>query len=126
MSLAAFFEDTAEGYLKWVKDWEDPNPKPVLDEHEGFVVVRDDLLNAGSKIRGIDYIIGHMPEFKDTKEFVFGSCPATGYAQISLPVVCTKYGKKAVLFKAERKKENLHIYQQRIGYLIGFFYLDNS
>ena len=121
MSLAAFFEDTAEGYLKWVEDWEDPNPKPVLDEHEGFVVVRDDLLSAGSKIRGVDYIIGHMPEFKNTKEFVFGSCPATGYAQISLPVVCTKYGKKAVLFMAERKKENLHIYQQ-IGMYLGAEY----
>jgi hypothetical protein len=103
--------NSAEYYLQIVKDWIDPNPEPVLKMHEDYIVVRDDLLGAGTKVRGIDYLIGHMPEFKETKEWVFGSCPATGYAQISLPVVCSKYDKKAVLFMAERKRENLHGYQ---------------
>jgi hypothetical protein len=103
--------NSAEYYLKIVKDWIDPNPEPVLKMHEDYIVLRDDLLGAGTKVRGIDYLIGHMPEFKETKEWVFGSCPATGYAQISLPVVCGKYDKKAVLFMAERKRENLHGYQ---------------
>jgi len=101
----------AEYYLQIVKDWIDPNPEPVLKMHEDYIVLRDDLLGAGTKVRGVDYLIGHMPEFKETKEWVFGSCPATGYAQISLPVVCGKYDKKAVLFMAERKRENLHGYQ---------------
>jgi hypothetical protein len=104
-------DNSAEYYLQIVKDWIDPNPEPVLKMHEDYIVVRDDLLGAGTKVRGIDYLIGHMPEFKETKEWVFGSCPATGYAQISLPVVCGKYDKKAVLFMAERKRENFHGYQ---------------
>jgi len=114
MSLAAFFDTpTADDYLKSIGDWQDPNPKPVLKEHEGFIVVRDDLLGAGSKIRSVDYLIGHDPNTKDIEEWVFGSCPANGYAQISLPVVCERYNKKAVLFMAQRKRENLHEYQLR-------------
>tara|TARA_R110000824_G_scaffold49838_29_gene139758 strand:+ start:933 stop:1736 length:804 start_codon:yes stop_codon:yes gene_type:complete len=114
MSLEAFFDTpSADDYLKSIDNWQDPNPKPVLKDHEGFIVVRDDLLGAGSKIRGVDYLIGHNSNTKDIEEWVFGSCPANGYAQISLPVVCERYGKKAVLFMAERKRENLHEYQLR-------------
>jgi hypothetical protein len=71
MSLETFFEDTAENYLDWVKDWEDPNPKPVLKEHEGFIVVRDDLLGAGSKIRGVDYLVALR---QDMHKLVFLLC----------------------------------------------------
>ena len=111
MTLEAFFKETAEPYLQSIGDWQDPNPEPVLELHEDVIVVRDDLLGAGSKIRFVDYLIGHDPSNLRVKEWVFGSCPATGYAQISLPVVCSKYDKKAVLFMAERKRENLHDYQ---------------
>jgi hypothetical protein len=104
---------TADEYLALVKDWDDPNPAPVLADHEGFVVVRDDLLNAGTKVRGLDYLIGHDPQTRHVKEWVFGSCPATGYAQISLPVVCRQYGTEAHLFMAARNKANLHAYQKR-------------
>ena len=51
----------------------------------------------------------------------FGSCPATGYAQISLPVVCKRYEKKAVLFMAERSMDKLHDYQKR-GIELGTIY----
>ena len=101
----------------WVQqnigDWVDPNPDPVLEEHQSIVVVRDDLLGYGSKIRGIDFMIGHDPIYASVNEWVFGSCPATGYAQISLPYVCNRYGKKAVLFMAKRSMDNLHPYQRK-------------
>ncbi len=113
--------ENAESYLEQIKDWTDPNPAPVLEKHDDYIVVRDDLLGVGSKVRGLDYIIGHMPDFKNTKEWVFGSCPATGYAQISLPYVCNRYGKKAVLFMAARKRENYHIYQTK-GLALGADY----
>lgn len=103
----------ADDYLKLIGDWEDPNPAPVIEMHNGVHVVRDDLLKYGSKIRFVDYFIGHAAENKNIQEWVFGSCPATGYAQISLPVVCRKYGKKAVLFMAERSMDKLHPYQKR-------------
>ena len=75
-----------------IYNWEDPNPPPILEEYNGFVVVRDDLLEGGSKIRFADYLISSQPEIK---EWVYGSSPATGYAQISLACLCKKYGKKA-------------------------------
>lgn len=114
-------EHEAEFYLNHVIDWEDPNPAPVLEVYNGITVVRDDLLQYGSKIRGVDYLIGHDPANKNIKEWVFGSCPATGYAQISLPHVCGKYGKKAVLFMAKRSMDKLHEYQRR-GMELGTVY----
>lgn len=107
--------------LELIGDWEDPNPTPIIELHNDIHVVRDDLLNYGSKIRFVDYFIGHAPENKEVTEWVFGSCPATGYAQISLPVVCKRYGKKAVLFMAERSMDKLHEYQKR-GIELGTIY----
>jgi hypothetical protein len=107
--------------LDMIGDWQDPNPAPVIELHNGIHVVRDDLLNYGSKIRFVDYFIGHAPENKKVTEWVFGSCPATGYAQISLPVVCKRYEKKAVLFMAERSMDKLHDYQKR-GIELGTIY----
>jgi hypothetical protein len=96
----------SEELLELVKDWEDPWPDPVIQDYDGIKVVRDDLLTAGSKVRFIDYYIKTLPE--EVKEVVFGECPATGYAQISLPVVCNRYNRKAILFMAERSLNNLH------------------
>ena len=91
-------------------DWTDPFPAPVIEEHEGFMIVRDDLLDSGSKMRFADYLIKSQPEIE---EWVYGSSPATGYAQISLSCLCRKYGKKAVIFMADRAKDKLHEYQLR-------------
>jgi len=113
--------DEAKTYLNRIGDWADPNPEPIIMEHEGFVVVRDDLLGAGTKVRGLDYLIGHAPEYENIKEWVFGSCPATGYAQISLPTVCSRYDKRAVLFMAKRDPKNFHPYQKQ-GLLAGTDY----
>lgn len=107
------FQDTAEDYLKLIGNWVDPNPKPVIIEYDGIHVVRDDLLEVGTKVRGADYLIGHAPEFAHIKEWVYGSSPATGYAQMSLPFVCNKYGKKAVIFMAARDMNKLHPYQKK-------------
>jgi len=108
--MSTLWEETDEDYLELVKDWTDPYPTPQLIEHDGVLVVRDDLLNAGSKVRFIDYLIESN---KDINEWVFGSCPATGYAQISLPIVCKRHNKKAVLFMAKRDEKNLTEYQKR-------------
>ena len=36
--------EAREYYLDLAKDWEDPNPPPVIKMHDGVRVVRDDLL----------------------------------------------------------------------------------
>jgi hypothetical protein len=83
------------------------NPPPVIVEHEGIYVVRDDMIDGGSKSRFVQQLIKESPE----TEMVYGSSPASGYAQISLAKVCAHYGKKAVLFMAKRNKQNFHPYQ---------------
>jgi|TARA_Y100000593_G_C4248844_1_gene306082 hypothetical protein len=108
---------SVEKLLEMVSDWEDPNPKPIIKEYDGIKVVRDDLLNHGSKIRFVDKYIRDVK----AKEIVFGCCPATGYAQISLPVVANKYGKKVVLFMAKRSPDKYHEYQKR-GMDLGAIY----
>jgi hypothetical protein len=107
------YNDTAEDYLKLIGNWTDPNPTPVITQHEGYHVVRDDMLGFGSKTRAGDYLIGHDPQYQNIQEWVYGSSPATGYAQISIPVICNRYGKKSVIFMAERSIDKLHEYQKR-------------
>ncbi len=102
-------EYSVEELLDMVSDWQDPHPLPIIKEYDGFNVVRDDLLDYGSKIRFLDCLIRDLPH----KEIVFGSSPANGYAQISVPYVCNKYDKKFVVFMAKRNMENLHPYQKR-------------
>jgi len=127
MSLSKFLEPTYEDnngrlwtvdeLLELVKDWEDPNPDPVITKFDNVYVVQDELLHYGSKIRFVDKFIRDVPQ----KEIVFGSSPATGYAQISLPAVTNKYDKKTVLFMAKRNPENYHDYQKR-GMALGAEY----
>lgn len=40
-------------------NWTDPNPPPIVEMHHGFHVVRDDLLEYGSKSRFIDYLVNY-------------------------------------------------------------------
>ena len=103
----------ADVCLKSIGNWVDPLPAPVIEEHEGVYVVRDDLLETGSKSRVCDYLIGHDPRYSHIEEWIYGSSPATGYAQISLPYLCGRYGKKAVIFMAKRDLSKLHDYQKR-------------
>ncbi len=118
-------------------NWKDPNPEPVIYGYYrnqdfswignqystklpikcDFYVVRDDLLGVGSKVRFVDYFIRNMKE----KEIVFGSCPATGFAQISLPAVAKKYGKEVHLFMAKRNPDNYTDMQKR-GIELGAIY----
>ena len=115
LTMSSLFpeDDLATHYLNQIGNWQDPYPTPLIEIHHGIHIVRDDVLNAGTKVRGADYLIGHDPRYTHIREWVYGSCPATGYAQISLPTVCARYQKQAVLFMAQRRLDALHPYQQR-------------
>ena len=119
--MMGLFDMTAEDYLKEVEGWVDPNPAPEVVEHDGLLVVRDDMLGYGSKIRGLDYMIGHAPEYANIDKWCFGACPAVGYAQISLPYLCNRYGKEAHLFMAKRNMDKLHP-NQKMGIELGANY----
>jgi len=73
-------------------------PAPVLEEVEGFLVVRDDLVPGGTKRRVLEPLVAASP----AREFVYAS-PAYGYAQVALAHACAAAGKRATVFVAQRK-----------------------
>jgi hypothetical protein len=64
-------------------------------EHEGVLVVRDDLFPGGTKARFMHYV------FDDADEAVYAS-PAEGGAQTALATVARQLGKRATIFVAHR------------------------
>ena len=65
-------------------DYTSSLPKPIIKEHGGIKVVRDDLLNGGTKRRAFTIYVKSKPEMD---EFVYAS-PRQGYAQLSLAYAC--------------------------------------
>ena len=73
-------------------------PPPHVERVGRFLVVRDDLLPGGSKMRYMLPLLADRTE----REIVYAS-PAYGYAQMALAHVCRMLGKQAVVFVAKRK-----------------------
>ena len=90
-------------YLKYLKDWIDPFGLPEVVDHEGFMVVRDDLIEFGSKCRFGDYLVKNCT--KDTLVYVQPRC---GFAGISLSYLANKYNKRLVLFMPSSKEISDH------------------
>ncbi len=71
-------------------------PEPVIQEHNGIFVVRDDLLAGGTKVRALPVLLS------GADEFVYAS-PVYGFAQIALAHCAARIGKKSLIFCARRK-----------------------
>ena len=74
--------------------------KPQVIEHDGVLVVRDDLFEGGTKARFIPLL------FNGDSEVVYAS-PAEGGAQTALATVAAQLGKRATIFVA-RQRAHLH------------------
>jgi hypothetical protein len=76
-------------------------PPPVVDhldvDGRELLVVRDDLIPGGTKLRVLPRIMADDPH----DEFVFGG-PAQGYAQVALGHAAAITGKTATYFVARR------------------------
>lgn len=93
---------------------------PVIREHGGILVVRDDLFPGGTKAR----FIGKL--FEDSDEVVYAS-PPEGGAQTALAHVARDLRKRATIFVAKRQSPHLRslmakslgakVLQVRPGYL---------
>ena len=70
-------------------------PFPVTIEHDGVLVVREDLFPGATKAR----FLGCM--FEGADEAVYAS-PAEGGAQVALATVARQLGKQATIFVARR------------------------
>jgi hypothetical protein len=71
-------------------------PAPVLEEHAGVLVVRDDLVPGGTKAR---YLAGLFAQH----DRVAYASPAYGGAQLALAYCARAANKEAVIFVAKRK-----------------------
>ena len=71
-------------------------PDIVLREHNGIIVVRDDLLPGGTKRRALPAIL------HQGCEYVYAG-PVTGYAQLALAYGAVDCGATATVFVAKRK-----------------------
>ena len=87
-----------QAWLDLAGDWQDPLEDPIIMNHEGFNVVRDDLMGFGSKCRFGDILVQKAPT--DTLVYVQ---PRFGFAGISLAYLAHKYNKKLVLFMPSGK-----------------------
>jgi len=95
-------QEAKDYYLNLAKDWEDPNPDPIVETHDGVRVVRDDLL-VGSKVRGGDCLISNIKQ----KTLVYVQ-PRTGLAGVSLLSVAKRHNKKVKLFMPSSKQISHH------------------
>lgn len=72
---------------------------PIIQKHDGILVVRDDLMPGGTKAR-------YVPElFNGVEEVVYAS-PAEGGAQTALAHSARCLGKRATIFVAKRKQQH--------------------
>ena len=68
---------------------------PIIENHNGVLVVRDDLFPGGTKARFLPSL------FDGVSEVVYAS-PAEGGAQTALATVAAQLGKRATIFVARR------------------------
>lgn len=73
-------------------------PPPEVERVGGLLVVRDDLIEGGTKVR---FMLPALEPLRQ-EEFVYAS-PAYGYAQVALAVTARALGKRATVFVAKRR-----------------------
>lgn len=90
-------------YLEMVKDFKSSFQDPIIENYNGIKIVREDLLEVGSKARAGEALIANCKS--DTIVYVQ---PRFGYAGVSLTTLCQKYNKKLVLFMPSSKEISEH------------------
>lgn len=95
-------EEAREYYLNLAAGWTPYNPDPVVVEHDGVRVVRDDLI-VGTKTRAGDLLAS-----KINHHTIVYSQPRTGLAGVSILDVAKHHNKRVVLFMPSSKTISLH------------------
>ena len=85
-------------WLEMTEDWHDPYPLPVIEQHMGVDVIREDL--AGStKQRALGLLFSKIEQ--DTVAYV---APREGYAPYAIVKTAQKYGKRVKMFFPASKR----------------------
>jgi Cysteine synthase len=77
-------------------------PAPVIRKHDGFLVVRDDMLEGGTKRRVLGSLLARWPN----NEFVYASMSG-GYGPVALAYACRDLGRRATLIYSWHKSKPL-------------------
>lgn len=96
------YEAAKEYYLSLAEGWIPYNPDPIVIDHEGVRVVRDDLI-VGTKTRAGDLLASKL-----NNDTIVYSQPRVGLAGVSLLDVAKHHNKKIVLFMPASKRISLH------------------
>jgi hypothetical protein len=96
------YEAAKEYYLEMCDGWTPYNPDPIVKEHDGVRVVRDDL-TIGTKTRAGDLLAARIPN-----DHLVYCQPRTGLAGVSLLDVAKHHNKKVTLFMPSSKRVSLH------------------
>lgn len=96
------YEEAREYYMNLAAGWTPYNPDPVVIEHDGVRVVRDDLI-VGTKTRAGDLLASKM-----NHHTIVYSQPRTGLAGVSILDVAKHHNKKVVLFMPASKVVSHH------------------
>lgn len=94
---------TIDEYLDMVKDFKSSFPPPIIENYNSITVVREDLLEVGSKARAGEALIANCKSDK-----IVYVQPRFGFAGISLTKLCKMYGKKLILFMPSSKQVSEH------------------
>jgi hypothetical protein len=96
------YESAKEYYLSLAEGWKPYNPDPIVIDHDGVRVVRDDLI-VGTKTRAGDLLMSKL-----NHDTIVYSQPRVGLAGVSLLDVAKHYNKKIVLFMPASKTISHH------------------
>lgn len=86
-------------------------PKPIIEEFDGIKVVRDDLLDGGTKRRAFTKYVASLP---NVQEFVYAS-PRQGYAQLSLAYACKDLNRRCTVTVPKGKRYWLTDEAEKLG-----------
>jgi len=90
-------------YVDLVGDFKSSFDLPVIEDYSGIKVVREDLIEVGSKARMGELLISRC----NYDKIVYVQ-PRFGFAGISLVKLCKMYNKKLVLFMPSSKEVSEH------------------
>ena len=94
---------TKEEYLNMVKDFNSSFDDPIIENYNGIKVVREDLLEVGSKARAGEALIANCKS-----DVIVYVQPRFGFAGISLTKLCKQYNIKLILFMPSSKEISEH------------------
>ena len=90
---------TLDEWLKITEGWQMSHPLPFLADHEGITIVRDDMIDGGTKARALDFLLS-----KVDNEWITYVCPRAGAAPYAIAKFAKQAGRKVKMYVPSSKR----------------------